>query len=102
MNNDYTADQSIEGMAEVEAQARMAFEIARAARRTAMEELRANVKKSPYSYSAIASSCGKSQGWIGEVLRGNYPYFNACQLPKYLRVWLQERGFTVDARLITF
>ena len=74
----------------------------RAERAEAMGRLRGEVKESRHSYRSIASSCGKSASWIGEVFRGNYPYYGACQLPKYLRVWLQDNGFRAEDNLITF
>jgi hypothetical protein len=67
-----------------------------------MDELRATVKGSRFRYADIAQISGNSPSWISEVLRGNYPYRGACQLPKNIRVALQQLGFVVPEIIWTY
>lgn len=70
-------------------------------RKSAMDELKTAVKAKT-NYAAVAQISGNSPGWIGEVLRGNYPYRGGYQLPKNIRVALQLLGFTVPEILWTY
>jgi hypothetical protein len=63
--------------------------------------LRDAVKSSRLTYRMIAYDCRKHPGTIGDMLRGHYPYRGANYLPKYLRVYLQERRFDVPEILHT-
>src|SRR5687767_10286108 len=51
-------------------------------RAAAMAELRGQVKGRRLSYQIIGARAGKSGGWVGEVLRGNYPYRGGNHLPR--------------------
>lgn len=71
-------------------------------RKRDMDALRAAVRSSAYTYQTIASRSGKTSGWVGEVLRGNYPYRGAYMLPKNIRIALEQTGFSVPESLWTF
>ena len=64
-----------------------------------LDALRAAVKKSRHTYGDVAWPIHKSAGWIGEVLRGNYPFYGGCQLPKNIGVRLQDLGFEIPDSL---
>lgn len=66
-----------------------------------LPELRLAVKKAHYTFAAIGRATDRSASQIGSILRGNYPYYGANKLPKYLRVWLEEHHFQVDV-LVTW
>jgi len=70
-------------------------------RRSLLDQLRAEVKASRFTYADIAQSAGVSSGWVGEVLRGNYPYRDACQLPKNIADSLAYHGLKVHPEIST-
>lgn len=71
-------------------------------RKPLLDTLRAQVKASRTTYGDIAFATGKTTGWVGEVLRGNYPHRGACMLPKGIADALAERGFTVPPEIGSF
>ena len=81
---------------------RVAHEAERQGREEAMDKLRQSVKDSRFTYGDIAHYNQKSNSWVGEVLRGNYPYRGANLLPKWIVSWLERFGFEVPHMLKTF
>lgn len=75
---------------------------AEAKRKLALDKLRTSVKKSRFTYSDIAQSIGVSTGWVGNVLRGNYPSYKAHFLPKNIRVALEKLNFDIAKILVTY
>ena len=72
-------------------------------REVALLDLRNAVKRDPHlSYRWVANIAGVSTGWVGEVLRGNYPHYGACLLPKNIRLALETCGLSVPECLVTF
>lgn len=71
-------------------------------RRQALDALRASIKNSTFRYADIAACADVSAGWVGEVLRGNYPYSGACLLPKNIRIALEGYRFNIPEILVTF
>lgn len=70
-------------------------------RKKAMTQLKDTVRASVWCYADIARSAGVSPGWVGEVLRGHYPHYNANRLPKNIGLALQRFGFDVP-EILTF
>lgn len=71
-------------------------------RRQALDALRASIKKSPFRYADIAACADVSANWVGVVMRGNYPHYGACLLPKNIRVALEGYRFNIPESLVTF
>lgn len=71
-------------------------------RKKAMTQLRDAVKTSGWCYADIAQAAGVGPGWVGKVLRGHYPHYEANKLPRNIRLALQDRGFEVPEILWTF
>lgn len=67
-----------------------------------MAKLRLGVKASNASYADIGRSAGKSASWVGEVLRGGYPYRGANRLPKNIFDALVVHGLDVPESLLLF
>lgn len=62
-------------------------------RREAMDKLRENIKKSRYTYRCIGGMVGNSANWVGQCLRGNYPYRGGYHLPHKIADYLARIGF---------
>lgn len=75
---------------------------ARAEREVVITKLRTEVKKRKVTYATIGGAVGKSASWVGEVMRGNYPYYDSCQLPENIADALSQRGFDVPDVLRLF
>ena len=92
----------LENRAAADAQTLGAYMSTEEERKQALDALRSEIKKSPFRYADIAACADTSPGWVGVVLRGNYPYYGACRLPKNIRVALEGYRFTVPEILVTF
>ena len=64
-----------------------------------LDALRNAVKASRFTYYDVAWPIRKTPGWIGEVLRGNYPFYGGCQLPHNIGARLQDLGFVIPDAL---
>ena len=51
-------------------------------RQAEMALVRSRLKERKISYRRLADYTGKSTGWVGIVLRGGFPYYQAFQMPK--------------------
>jgi len=47
-------------------------------------EMKAYLKANKITGASLARYFDKSPGWINDILRGNYPYYGACGMPRYL------------------
>lgn len=66
-----------------------------------LDALRAAVKASSFTYADIGFRAGRlSAGWIGEVLRGHYPSYRKCRLPRNVAQALESMGFTFPPDLV--
>lgn len=54
-------------------------------------QIKSNMKARKISGASIARHFDKSPGWINAILRGDYPYEGAYNLPRYLYKYFEER-----------
>lgn len=62
-----------------------------------LERIREELRKRKITQKYLAFLFGVSPGWIGECLRGNYPFNHAADVgravfPNYLRDYCVDRG----------
>jgi hypothetical protein len=72
---------------------------------TIRREERLKLKKAVsarFSQADLARWVGCSPSWVGQVLRGNYPWYGGAYLPKNIRVKLEDLGISVPDCLKTF
>lgn len=67
----------------------------------AMRDLKKQLRSAKMTQVQLANNCGKSPGWIGNILRGNYPYYQDYRLPRYLYTWFKIAKFNIDSCLKT-
>lgn len=53
------------------------------------DQIKKNLKARGWTIAMVAAANGKSASWIGEVLRGGYPFYKGYVLPVYFRQWLE-------------
>jgi hypothetical protein len=80
-------------MVEQQVAARIEYEAGATIRREAMAELKKAVS-ARFSQADIARWVGCSPSWVGQVLRGNYPWYGGAYLPKNIRVTLENLGIS--------
>lgn len=64
-----------------------------------LRQLRLAITSSEVTYRDIAHHNGKSAGWVGKCLRGDYPYTDGYMLPRWLVKTLEGFGFVVPEDL---
>jgi hypothetical protein len=63
-----------------------------------MAIVRTQLKGRRITYAMIAHNCHKTAGWVGEVLRGNFPHYHAYHMPKNIAVAIERLGIELPER----
>lgn len=58
-----------------------------------LEKIKAALKERKITQKELARTLGKSESWINDILRGNYPYREAWACPLYLSKWANSNLF---------
>lgn len=51
------------------------------------------LKRKDITQKELARTLGKSESWINDILRGNYPYRGGWYCPRYLSEWADSHLF---------